>query len=81
MVPHTVLILSTLPQMSPQHSVFSLNYIHFVSAGSREMEWEYTCQGKLFLCDLLACVCVLCSLNEGTGGMWMVPVSFTFKAF
>lgn len=56
LTPSSYLTLSIMSQMSFQHSVFSLNYIHFVSAGSFEMEWEYTCQGKLFLSDLLECV-------------------------
>lgn len=40
-------------------SVFTLNYMHFVSAGYLEMEREYTCPGELFPCDLLERVSVV----------------------
>lgn len=65
-----------------------LNYIHFVSAGSFEMEWEYTCQEELFLGDLLKCVSFVALMKgwwyvDGTSlfhiqGLWPNPNTGSF---
>lgn len=77
---HCSSTLSSVPQMSPQKRCVLFELYSF-------------CVGRLLrdemgvhlprqsLSQWFTRVCVFCSLNEGTDGMWMVPVFFTFKAF